>query len=79
MTAMTRREAAGIIADNIAAWCARHDLDDSEVTGLMIAEAISRMTYETVPGSYAHCAALLRPADRTIRTAYRRASGLISW
>jgi hypothetical protein len=74
---MTKTEAANIVADNIAAWCNRHDLDDSEVTGTMVAEALSRMEHESTPGSYAHTAALLRPAVRTVRTAYRRHAGLI--
>ena len=74
---MNKTDAAAIVADNIASWCSRHDVDDSEITGTMIAEALSRMTHETVAGSYAHRAALLRPSDQTVRTAYRRAAGLI--
>ena len=74
---MNKYEAADIIATNISAWCSKHDLDDSEITATMIAEAISRMTHETAEGSYAHTAALVRPSDRTIRIAYRRAAGLI--
>lgn len=80
---MTKTEAADIIATNISAWCYKHDVDDSDMQTLvgtrartLIAEAISRMTHETVEGSYAHTAALLRPSDRTVLIAYRRASGL---
>jgi hypothetical protein len=74
---MTKTEAAEIIANNIAAWCARHDLNDSEITNTMVAEAISRCEYETVPGSYAHSAALARPSVRSVRIAYRRSAGII--
>lgn len=74
---MNKTEAADLIATNISARCTKYDLDDSEITGTMIAEAISRMTYETVEGSCAQVAALLRPSDRTVRTAYRRHAGLI--
>lgn len=74
---MNKTEAANIVADNIAVWCREHDHDDSEVTNLMVAEALSRMEHETTPGSYAHTAALLRPSVRTVRTAYRRNAGLI--
>lgn len=74
---MNKTEAAAIVADNISAWCTRNDVDDSEITNTMVAEAISRMQYETVEGSIAHAAAMLRPHPRTVRTAYRRASGLI--
>lgn len=74
---MKKTEAAEIIATNIAAWCRKHDVDDSEITNMMVAEAISRCEYETVPGSYAHQAALARPSVRSVRIAYRRNSGLL--
>lgn len=79
---MTKTEAAEIIADNIGAHYTRNDLDDRDLTWvggpsrLAIAEAISRMTHESVPGSYAHRAALTRPSDRTIVQAIRRAAGI---
>ena len=74
---MTKTEAADIIATNIAVWCRRHDRDDAEITNLMIAEAISRCRYESEPGSLAQTAAEVRPADRTVRIAYRRNAGLL--
>lgn len=69
---MNKREAASLIALNIAVHCRQHGIDDTDISPTMIAEAISRMTHETVPGSFAHSAALLRPSDRTVRTEYNR-------
>ena len=77
MSYMNKTEAAEIIATNISAHCIRYDLDDSEITNTMVAEAISRCEYESVQGSYAHSAALARPSVRSVRIAYRRAAGLI--
>lgn len=74
---MTKTEAAEILADAIAVYCIKNDLDDSELTGTMIAEAISRARYQTAEGSYLYVAGWLRPSDRTVRTAYKRRAGLL--
>lgn len=74
---MSKTEAAQIVADNIAAYCSEHDIDDGEITNTMIAEAMSRMEFQTQSGSYSHRAALMRPSVRTVRIAYRRNAGLI--
>ena len=79
---MNKTEAAEILANNIRVWLRKNDQDDADMAWLsarariLIAEAISRGTWECVEGSYTNVAAKLRPADRTVVAAYRRGSGL---
>jgi len=73
---MNKTEAAEILANYISVRATRRNVDDTELTSTFIAECISEARYEKVEGTYLNVAGWTRPSDRTIRSTYRRNSGL---
>jgi len=73
---MNKTEAAEILANYVSVRVGQRGIDDTELTSTFIAECISEARYEKPEGTYLNIAGWTRPADRTIRSTYRRNSGL---
>jgi hypothetical protein len=73
---MNKTEAAEILATYVSVRVGQRDYDDTELDHSFIAECISEARYQKPEGTYLNVAGWTRPADRTIRSTYRRNSGL---